>query len=92
MWKGARHSWRTMQAGTVQQGVEYADELPKLHREIKRDVSWVGAVRAQADITICDACLLTRVCKAQQGCGQTRADAVVRHMSCSAACRYQHVL
>ena len=53
----------------MQQGVEYADELPKLHKEIKRDVSWVAAVRAQADLTISDAVRLTRIVKAGQGCG-----------------------
>lgn len=52
--------------GTVQQGIEYADELPKLHKEIKRDVSWVGAVSAQADMTIRKACYLTKVVKASK--------------------------
>lgn len=57
-----------MQVGTVQQGIEYADELPKLHKEIKRDVSWVGAVSAQADMTIRKACYLTKVVKASKRC------------------------
>lgn len=50
--------------------MQYTDELPKLHKEIKRDVSWVGAIEKRAEITIADACHLMRVVKASQGCVQ----------------------
>jgi hypothetical protein len=64
----AASSSSTLQVGTVQQGVQYADELPKLHKEIKRDVSWFGATNAQLEITIKKACHLTLVVQASQGC------------------------
>lgn len=56
-------------------GVEYADELPKLHAEIKRDVSWVLAIQAQAAITTREACRLSRIVKASQMCASRHAPA-----------------
>lgn len=57
-----------VQVGQVEEGVRYTDELPQLHAEVKRDVHWIGAIHAQADLVCKRAVHLTAVVKASQGC------------------------
>lgn len=59
---------RAVQVGAVQQGVRYTDELPKLHKEIKHDVHWIGSIHAQADRVVKVCVHLTEVVKASKGC------------------------
>ena len=56
-----------VQVGQVEEGVRYTDELPQLHAEVKRDVHWIGAIHAQADLVCKRAVHLTTVVKASQG-------------------------
>lgn len=59
----------TVQVGAVQQGVRYTDELPKLHKEIKHDVHWIGSIHAQADRVVKVCVRLTEIVKASKGYG-----------------------
>jgi hypothetical protein len=57
----------SVQVGAVQEGVRYTDELPTLHKEIKRDVYWIGAIHAQANRVCKGAVRLTEIVKAAKG-------------------------
>lgn len=66
-----------VQVGAVQQGVRYTDELPKLHKEIKHDVHWIGSIHAQADRVVKVCVRLTDIVRASKGCGPQ----LVSHLS-----------
>jgi hypothetical protein len=66
--RGLRESRGAVQVGHVEEGVRYADELPQLHAEVKRDVHWIGAIHAQADLVCKRAVHLSAVVKASEGC------------------------
>ena len=47
--------------------MQYTDELPTLHKEIKRDVHWIGSIHAKADRVVKICVQLTEIVKATKG-------------------------
>lgn len=61
-------------AGRVADGVKYADELAQLHKEIKKEVYWVGAINVRGKSIVQQALRLTEIVDTRKG--QSRASRV----------------